>query len=338
MRRSFSALLAVLVVTVPAATFAADMERDRRLQQSRAMTLAVAAVEGDALTDLFLAGQVGGTPGDDTGERQRLLERGLRNGWDDPTALAFLLSYSNLARDADAAEWTRREARLREIAGDNAYAHLVLVSRAWARRDDAAVATALHEATAARRFESVERAMGRALERRYSALPALSFPTAPGVDRDTARRAAAVASTTGLVFYSPIPRVAAICDTPRDAIAAGCLALFRAVLDGSDRLRDVTLAARVLETSEDAAQRAHAQAEYRRIAWIGESVLPAIREMRSADGAPPATAARMLVTLVSEGELPAFRQMARDRGVATEPPADWTPPPSVAAGPAPTAR
>ena len=334
MRIVFSLMLSGLLAAAPApvrANAAPDAPSSASEDAWLRYHLAVAESPGDALSDAYLARALEMVQGDEA--RQAALDPALlarvqvvhgqlearaaaaRNN--DATLLVSQLrclpaSRANATCEADLA-------RLAELAGDNAYHHVVLMGHAWARGDaEAFLREARLAAEAAEYQHDVPKVFG-SLYRRYSQVPAhdLARPD-PGNRIPVAGMSAmAFAAALALPAYQHFVQP---CREAEGDLQGHCLAIAVRMMREGQLALDLSIAAGVIDVHGDESLKAEAKRRQREMAWHFES-------LRGAEARLDERQWRDYLDAYAErGELAAFRVAHAYLGRPALPPDDWNPP------------
>ena len=296
--------------------------------------LAAAAQPGDALSDLVLADAFGKIPlaADSEpplpaalrarveSERQRLLAQAEQGLMDDPVRLTLRLSCHENAPEREHCD--ARRARLAELDPDNAYTAMALMSAAFAARDDARFVAAAAMGARASRFEPVLYRVFASLDRRFAAIPRAAVP---GMARDVEGVPTDRASAMAMAAAMAIPDYQGFsppCRESEGELRAHCIAIARRMAESEFTQVDVLIGVGVLEALGSEQDRTFAAARKRELHWLQRQYYDL--QTPGADATQRAAAERYFDTLAERGELPAMRQLLRDRGVALTPPPDWS--------------
>lgn len=297
--------------------------------------LAAAAQPGDALSDLVLADAFGrihlaANPEPPLpaalrarleSERQRLLAQGEQGLMDDPVRLTLRLSCHENAPEREHCD--ARRARLAELDPDNAYTAMALMSAAFAAQDDAGFVAAAAMGARASRFEPVLYRVFASLDRRFAAVPDVAVP---GLARDLEgvpldrMSAMAMAAALAMPAYQWFSQP---CREAEGELRGHCVAIARRMAESEVTQIDVLIGAAILEAVGSEQDRQFAAARKREVHWLQRQQYQLHKP--EAGNSQLAASERYFDTLAEGGELPAMRQLLRDHGVATIPPADWVP-------------
>ena len=332
MRPALIANLLIALTASPAAT-AADAAAPS-METTLEYHLAAAARPGDALSDHLLARlmqmhlQDARAPALPPALRARLASEHRRLAaqadsamMDDPALLSINLGCHGRAPEPDRCD--ARRARLAQLAGDNAFYAMTLMSAAFSRGDDAGFVQAAATGADADRYDAVFRQAFAALSRRFAAIPDTDVPAMPRVveglpiEGVTAMAlAAAVAMPAYQAFGEP-------CRQSEGALAAQCVAIAHRMVASEDATLDVQIGISILEAIGDDRDRALAAERKRELLWLNTQV--ASRFESAKDLSSLAADRRYFDVMAARGELPAMRAWLADRGVPVQPPADWSP-------------
>ena len=330
MGKRVKALTLALACGMTAPVMAGEMLATDPARQ-QAMTryyLAAAEAEGEPISDLMLLRMLSSDSGitaepTDPAQaarlqlaRRQLEARVEAASHHDPAVLARRLGCDGEALDAEAC--ARNLDRLAELAGDNAYYHIVGMAYAWIR-DDAGRYVRLAELAAAAPEYTPEiwRHFGAYRDRlRHAPVQLLpehaETPALPLHDIQAMSLAAAIA----LPAFQNIVQPCLLAD---GQLREHCLAIAMKMVGQDDGLIDRYIGEAIVRELGDEAQKAWARERRREAVWLTETVVPVLADV---EGDPEA-----IVTyydlLANEGEMAAMRWAAETHGLPATPPADW---------------
>jgi hypothetical protein len=237
----------------------------------------------------------------------------------DPAVLAQRLGCHGKTVDAEAC--ARNLDRLAELAGDNAYYHLVGMSYAWTRNEAERYFRLAELGAAAPEYKPEIWRHFDAYRDRLRHVPVqllpehAQTPALPLHDIQAMSLAAAVALPAFQYFVQP-------CREAEGQLRQHCLAIAMKMVGQDDSLIDLYIGESVVHALGDEAQKAWARERRREAAWLVETVAPVLADI---EGDPDA-----IVTyydlLTEGGERVAMRWVAETHGLPTTPPADWVDP------------
>ncbi len=296
--------------------------------------LAAVAQSGDALSDYLLANGLSMqlSPMSDaavtipgplrqhmTAERDRLMARADAGLMDDPVQLGMRLSCHENAPERDQCDARRQ--RLAELAPDNAYTALVLMSAAWSKKDDAGFIEAAALGARASRYEPVLPRVFASLNRRFEAIPDVAVPGMPRRQEGLPVAGITAMSLTAAVALPAYQGFSQPCRNAEGELRAHCLAIVRRMLESEASALDVHIAIGVLQAIGEPADQPRVEARRRELGWIQERTVTLMSDTHTSDIAGVDEYFRLYG---EQGELPAMRLVLKVNGIAVMPPADWT--------------
>lgn len=295
--------------------------------------LAAAAQPGDALSDFVLARGLAfqqdlpstyGTIPDAlrqhmAAEHERLMANADAALMDDPVQLSLRLDCRDNAPEREHCDV--RRVRLAELDPDNAYAAMALMAAAWNLKDDAGFAEAAALGARAARYEPAFPAVFASLNRRYGSVPDVAVPGMPRSQDDSPVAGVTAMSVAAAVALPAYQWFSQPCRNSEGELRAHCLAIARRMVDGEALAIDVLIGVGVLQAIGDEADREAATERKRQIDWL---LYHALAAETGPDHPAAAERERYFETYGERGEIPAMREFLQARGIALEPPKDWT--------------
>ncbi|KAA2284075.1 hypothetical protein [Arenimonas fontis] len=330
MRKVVKALVLALACGVAAPVMAEEaLATDPARQQ--AMTryyLAAAEAEGEPISDLMLlemlrpdSGFIAEPTEAAQAARLQLVRRRLEARVEaasrhDPAVLAQRLGCDG--QNVNTETCVRNLDHLAELAGDNAYYHLVGMSYAWMRNDAERFFRHAELAAVAPEYKpEIWRHLDAYRDRlRHAPVQMLpehaENPALPLSDIQAMSLAAAVALPAFHYFSQP-------CREAEGQLRQHCLAIAMKMVGQDDSLIDLYIGESVVRALGDEAQKTWARERRRGAAWLTEAITPVLADI---EGDPEAIVTYFDL-LTGEGELAAMRWIAETRGLPVTPPADW---------------
>jgi len=243
-------------------------------------------------------------------------ERLVRDYDTDPTVLALELRCLPASKAMPGCE--ARMDRLSEVAGDNAYHHIVLMGTAAALDGPSAMLEHARRAARAPDYRSDVTTVYSSLYARFSQVPESMWrelgasegpPRSPGVE------AMAHSAAVGLPHYKSIVDA---CREATGELRGLCLEVGKKMTHDSSVLLDIEIGARIVVALGDEDDQARALRRRREARWLGRAVVTADAALNAAQWDD------YFATYAREGELGAMRFAVRAQGMALEPPKGWT--------------
>jgi hypothetical protein len=240
--------------------------------------------------------------------------------WDQPELLARGLGCSDVGATPDVC--ALRSERLGEIAGDNAYYHLVLAAQAWRDGDSPAYLAHMQAAAAADHYRSPYVDYYAGLHARFKQVP---DDVAPGfaMEDDGVPRAASMAMALSAAYAMPnYQGFVTPCREAQGELKTQCLAIAQKQLRYSQTPIETSLAASVVEALGDDGERAQARRQRNEAFWLIEEV--ARVHQAATAGTPPIGYEAYFEDYGTHGELEAARRLLVANQRPTTPPDGWT--------------
>jgi hypothetical protein len=236
---------------------------------------------------------------------------------------AELLSRDRLCHDqgAPAEECARRRSRLAELAGDNAYYHLVLMARAWQSGDSAGFLAHARAGAAADRYRSPYMDYYAGLHARFRQVPDQVGPTLAPKEDGVPRAATMAMALSAAYALPPYQGFSAPCREAEGELREECLDIALLQLASAQTPIEVSLATGVIEALGDDPVRELAQAKRQEAFWRIEQVGELHR--LAAQGKRPVGYDAYFDDYGTQGELEAARLLLVANGVAPAPPQGW---------------
>lgn len=223
--------------------------------------------------------------------------------------------------DAPAEFCARRQGRLAELAGDNAYYHLMLMTLAWKAGDSAAFLRHARAGAAAGHYRSPFTDYYAGLLARFSQVP---DQVAPGMvfEEDGVPRAAVMAMSLSAAYaIPPFQGFSAPCAEAEGELREQCLDIALMQLASAQTPIELSIAAGVVEALGDDQARQLAGERRREAFWRMEKA--GELHSRLADGKTAVGYDAYFKDYGTKGELEASRLLIAANGIAPSPPPEW---------------
>lgn len=223
--------------------------------------------------------------------------------------------------DAPAEFCERRNGRLAELAGDNAYYHLVLMTNAWKTGDAAAFLRHAKAGAAAGHYRSPYMDYYAGLHARFRQVPDHVAPSMTSEGEGVPRAALMAMSFSAAYAMPPFQGFSAPCREAEGELREQCLDIALMQLASAQTPIEVSIAAGVVEALGDEQARQLAGERRREASWRSEKAGEIFRKV--IDGQPVAGNDAYFDDYGTKGELEAARLLIVANGVAPSPPPEW---------------
>ena len=215
----------------------------------------------------------------------------------------------------------RRLDRLAELAGDNAYYHLMLMTLAWQAGDSEAFLRHARAGAAAGHYRSPYMDYYAGLHARFRQIPDQVAP-GMGLEEEGLPRAAVMAMGISAAYaMPPFQGFSAPCREAEGELRGQCLAIALMQLESSQTPIEVSLAAGVVEALGDDEERRLAGEKRREAFWRIEKAAEIYNGLTQ--GKVPAGYEAYFENYGTQGELEAARLLLLANGIAPSPPPEW---------------